>query len=228
LPTLLLDCLKRSLFAARLAIDPAIAWKQTPTMQIKSATRKPTLLVAAVLFALPCVMQAQFTCTTNNGVVTITGYTGNPTKLSIPSVTNGYPVTSIGFSAFANFTALTTVFIPGSITNVGNGTFGGCIKLTGVYFQGNAPGLGWLRCIFPGPQDSRLLFAGNHRLGRAIIGLSHGAMEPAGADWRRHIWRADKSIWIQPHRQQQSGGRGGGLHEPDESKLVATGNQHPG
>ena len=52
------------------------------------------------LLALPVVVQAQFTFTTNNGAITITGYTGTGGDVTIPSSTNGYPVTVIGSGAF--------------------------------------------------------------------------------------------------------------------------------
>jgi hypothetical protein len=47
-----------------------------------------------------------FTFTTNNGVITITGYTGSNGLVSIPSIINGFPVTSIGFQAFLECTIL--------------------------------------------------------------------------------------------------------------------------
>ena len=53
-----------------------------------------------LLALLPLVGQGQFTFTTNNGVITITGYTGTDSVLVIPSTTNGYPVVSIGDDAF--------------------------------------------------------------------------------------------------------------------------------
>jgi hypothetical protein len=56
-------------------------------------TRRLSLLL---LFALPAVVQAQFNYTTNNGTITITGYTGPGGDVTIPSATNGLPVTSIG------------------------------------------------------------------------------------------------------------------------------------
>jgi len=52
-------------------------------------------LMAAVLVISPAVMEAQFVFTTYNDTITITGYTGNPTVLNIPSTTNGYPITGI-------------------------------------------------------------------------------------------------------------------------------------
>jgi hypothetical protein len=71
-------------------------------------------------------VNAQFTFTTNHGAITITGYVGNPTTLNIPDTTNGYPVTSIGHSAFANsFTpSLIQVTIPNGVTNIEANAFG--------------------------------------------------------------------------------------------------------
>jgi hypothetical protein len=93
-------------------------------------------LLGAVLL-LPGVVQAQLTFTTNNGAITITGYTGNPTNLNIPSITNGYPVTSIKVGAFAGRTSLTNVTIPDSVTNIGSSAFNSCNKLINLTL-GNA------------------------------------------------------------------------------------------
>jgi hypothetical protein len=89
------------------------------------------LLPLLLLLALPAVVQAQFTFTTNNGAITITGYTGNPTVLNIPSAINGWPVVSIGDNAFTGF-GLTSVTIPNSVTNIGMGAFCICFGLTSV------------------------------------------------------------------------------------------------
>jgi hypothetical protein len=59
-----------------------------------------TRLLAAVLLMLTYALQAQFAFTTNNGAITITGYTGTNTTVIIPSTTNGYPVNRIGDYAF--------------------------------------------------------------------------------------------------------------------------------
>ena len=96
-------------------------------------------LVSLLLLVLPAAVQAQFNFTTNNGVITITGYTGTNDNLSIPSTTNGLPVTSIGTQAFNNIPTLISVTIPNSITNFGWTAFNNCTNLLGVYFQGNAP-----------------------------------------------------------------------------------------
>jgi hypothetical protein len=74
--------------------------------------------------------QAQdFTYTTNNGTITIAGYTGPGGDVAIPSRVDGLPVTSIGDKAFAGVSVLTGVTIPDSVTNVGDQAFFGCSSL---------------------------------------------------------------------------------------------------
>jgi hypothetical protein len=89
-------------------------------------------LIAALLIFLPIVGLAQFTFTTNNGAITITGYTGSGGAVVIPSSTNDYPVTSIGVGAFDRCTSLTNVTIPNSVTNIGDYAFEYCTNLNGV------------------------------------------------------------------------------------------------
>src|SRR5450432_290662 len=80
---------------------------------------------------MPAFVQAQFAFTTNSGAITITGYTGSGGVVVIPGETNGYPVTSIGSSAFTS-RAVTSVTIPGSVTNIGSYAFGNCSSLTNI------------------------------------------------------------------------------------------------
>lgn len=93
-------------------------------------------LVALLVLALPLCSWAQFTFTTNNGTITITGYTGFSNNVIIPSTTNGYPVTSIGDRAFFNgqqtYFRLTSITIPDSVTNIGNSAFYNCTGLTNI------------------------------------------------------------------------------------------------
>ena len=74
-------------------------------------------------------VQAQFNYTNNgDGTVTITGYTGPVTAVTIPNTINGLPVTSIGYDAFYNGATpgpgiLTSVTIPDSVTSIGDFAF---------------------------------------------------------------------------------------------------------
>ena len=63
-----------------------------------------------------------FTYTTNNGTITITGYTGAGGDVAIPGTINGLPVTSIGGDAFA-WSSVTNVTIPDSVTSIGGDAF---------------------------------------------------------------------------------------------------------
>jgi hypothetical protein len=78
--------------------------KTTATrLRTACATR---LLPLLLVLALPAVVRAQFTFTTNNG--TITTYTESGGPVTIPSTINGLPVTSIGDGAFSGCYNLTT------------------------------------------------------------------------------------------------------------------------
>jgi hypothetical protein len=81
-----------------------------------------------------------FSCTTNGGAITITGYSGACGDLTIPSTLNGLPVTSIGYYAFSECVNLTSVVIPASVYFIGFQAFFYCPNLNGVYFLGSAPG----------------------------------------------------------------------------------------
>ena len=54
-------------------------------------------LLVLLLLAAPAAVQAQFTYTTNNGAITLTGYTGSGGAVVISNF-----VTSIGSDAFYN------------------------------------------------------------------------------------------------------------------------------
>ena len=98
------------------------------------------LLCAALL---PAVAQAQFTFTTNSGAITITGYNpGSGGDVTIPSMTNGWPVTSIGNMAFYYCTNLTSVTIPNSVTSIGSEAFYYCTSLTSVTIPNSVTNIG--------------------------------------------------------------------------------------
>ena len=94
-----------------------------------------------LLLTLPLAAQAQFQFVTNNGAITITGYSGSAGSVSVPNTINGLPVTSIGPEAFysANLTGVT---IPNSVTNIGDGAFDNCTNLTNVTVPNSVGSIG--------------------------------------------------------------------------------------
>jgi hypothetical protein len=85
-----------------------------------------------VILAVPNLVNAQagFTYSTNNGPITITGYTGSQTVVSVPSTINGLPVATIGDYAFYAHTNVSSVTIPNSVSRIGMWAFLSCIRLT--------------------------------------------------------------------------------------------------
>jgi len=96
-----------------------------------SLTTAAVKLLSLLLFMLATMAVAQqFTFTTNNGAITITGYTGPGGELTIPDTINGLPVTAIGDHAFYADTSLTSVTIADSVTSIADYAFGACTNLT--------------------------------------------------------------------------------------------------
>jgi hypothetical protein len=101
------------------------------------------VLLSLLLLALPAVVQAQcFNYTTNNGAITITGYTCTNGVVTIPNCINGLRVTSIGTGAFQNCANLTSVSIPNSVTNIGDWAFDQCISLANLTIGTNVTSIG--------------------------------------------------------------------------------------
>jgi BspA type Leucine rich repeat region (6 copies) len=97
------------------------------------------LFLALGLLVLPTVAQAQFTFTTNNGAITITGYnTAAGLNMVIPATTNGFPVTGIGYEAFFG-SSITIATMPGNITNLGDLAFDNCPSLTNIAVNATNP-----------------------------------------------------------------------------------------
>lgn len=83
-----------------------------------------------------------FTCTTNNGEIAITKYTGPGGDVVIPSAINGLPVTTIEEPAFRACAKLGSVTIPNSVTKVADWAFWGCPNLTSATIAAQSIGTG--------------------------------------------------------------------------------------
>jgi hypothetical protein len=89
-------------------------------------------ILPLLILTLPAMAQAQFDFTTNDGTITITGYTGTGGSVTVPGMTNGLPVTSIGSWAFFNCASITDINIPESLTDIGEAAFAGCANLSSL------------------------------------------------------------------------------------------------
>lgn len=107
----------------------AVSKKQFP---VSTACAARWVLPLLLLLTQPAVAQAQFNHTTNNGAITITGYTGAGGAVAIPATINDLPVTGIGVSAFLDLDNLTSVTIPDSVTSIGDYAFAFCASLASI------------------------------------------------------------------------------------------------
>ncbi|MCX6926909.1 MAG: leucine-rich repeat domain-containing protein [Verrucomicrobia bacterium] len=101
------------------------------------------LLPLLLLLTPPGLVQAQLNYTTNNGTITITGYTGSGGDVTIPSMITGLPVTSIGDYVFYNNSSLATIAIPNTVTSIGQGTFQYCSSLSSITIPTSVAGIGY-------------------------------------------------------------------------------------
>jgi len=80
-----------------------------------------------------------FTYVINSGTITITGYIGSDSDVTVPLVINGHPVTAISDQAFYNQTNLTSVTILANVTILSNGAFADCSNLTSIIVDTTNP-----------------------------------------------------------------------------------------
>ena len=72
----------------------------------------------------------------------ITGYTGSPTEVVIPSVINGVSVTSIGGYAFYSCNSLTSIIISDGVTSIDSYAFASCRYLASVSIPESVTSIG--------------------------------------------------------------------------------------
>lgn len=106
-----------------------------------------------------------FTYTVDNSQVTITGYTGEETEITVPSEIDGMKVTTIGgsafsgkpltniiiqegvttikYGAFSRCTALKNITLPESLTEIGNQVFEECSALESIIIPDGVTAIEW-------------------------------------------------------------------------------------
>jgi hypothetical protein len=99
-----------------------------------------SIRVVSALLLFAATAQAQFTFSTNNGALTITGFSGTG-NVTIPAATNGMPIVGIATMAFRDC-RVTSVTIPASVTNIGSQAFIYCSFLTNATIDSGVVGDG--------------------------------------------------------------------------------------
>jgi BspA type Leucine rich repeat region (6 copies) len=112
-----------------------------PCIEIRTVPNL-VVLVALLVLACPGTGWAQFTYSTNNGAIILTGYTGSGGNVDIPDTINGYPVTTIADDSFVDQTNLTEATIPDSVTSIGDDAFEDCSGLTNVTIGNRVTNMG--------------------------------------------------------------------------------------
>ena len=107
---------------------------QNERWQCLAAVRKTfRCMIAACIcwLLLPAMVQGQFIYATNNGTITVTGYTGTGGATIIPATVNGLWVTAIADGAFDG-SSISSVSISSNITSIADDAFLDCTSLTNV------------------------------------------------------------------------------------------------
>ncbi len=101
------------------------------------------LPIAGVTFSVGAENDGYYTYTVKNGEATI-AYCDESISgdVVIPDTLGGYPVTSIGNSAFVYCTGLTSITIPDGVTRIGDEAFYHCTSLTSITIGNNVTSIG--------------------------------------------------------------------------------------
>lgn len=106
-------------------------------------------IILCMLFALATMpasaeTEGYYTYTVSNGEATITGADSSiSSDITIPDTLGGYPVTSIGDSAFFDCENITSITIPNSVTSIGSGAFSYCLNLESVTIPDSVTSIGY-------------------------------------------------------------------------------------
>ena len=88
-------------------------------------------------------VSGQWTYTISNGNATITAYSGTATSITIPDTLDGYRVTGIGASVFADRTTLSSISFTSNLESIGSEAFRNCTSLSTITLPVNLTSIGY-------------------------------------------------------------------------------------
>lgn len=104
----------------------------------------PVVFVLVFFSVSTAPVQAEdYAYVTNNGTITVTGYTGPGGDVTIPASINGLPVVSIGDWAFKGCETLTNLTIPNTVTTIQEGAFWDCYYLSHIIIPNSVTSIQW-------------------------------------------------------------------------------------
>ena len=119
---------------------------------------------------------ATFSYTLDGDKATITGYSGDSARLTIPSMIDGYAVVAIADDAFAS-SKLTSVTIPDGITKIGWFAFSECSSLTSITIPDSVTSIGY--SAFPSYLDKFTIYCHSNSFAQKYAqsyGIAHAVI----------------------------------------------------
>ncbi len=118
-----------------LAILVAVLFLTVPAREADTPSDAEFSVPSIEDISIPPTPEEDFAYEENSYGLTLTGYHGSETAVSIPETIDGKPVTVIGDSAFKNNDTLQYVVMPSTVIRMGRSAFENCTALVGVRFS---------------------------------------------------------------------------------------------
>ena len=121
-----------------------------------------------------------------DGSAEVTGYAGAASKLEVPGELDGYPVTTIGDSAFWGCEGLTSITLPDNMISIGVNPFSSCGKLQSITVSPDHPNLAMIDNVLFDKMEKKLIGypagrdAANYEIPQGITSIGDAAF--AGCD----------------------------------------------
>jgi hypothetical protein len=112
------------------------------TEEVLSDLQKQLQEIRTMLLGAGEAAPLPYTYTLENGAVTITGYTGDEVRVTVPSTIEGHPVIAVGERAFSG-TAVQCVILPDGVEKLDWFAFWQCTALSELHLPASVSSIGY-------------------------------------------------------------------------------------